>query len=78
MEICKYLELCSKKMFNLNLRELPSEYGEVSVMVTQISIGEKEKWTNNWTNKQFMADSVLRSSTCHTQFHNPKTSTCSC
>ena len=29
---CKYLELSSKMMFDLNLRILPSQYGEVSVM----------------------------------------------
>ena len=46
---CKYLELSSKTMFNLNLRKLPSQYGEVSVMnifsfettwpISQISCG---------------------------------------
>ena len=31
----KYLDLSSKKMFNLNLRKLPSQYGEVSVMLNE-------------------------------------------
>ena len=29
---CRYLELSSKSIFDINLRKLPSQYGEVSVM----------------------------------------------
>ena len=34
--VCKYLELSLKTMFNLNLRKLPSQYGEVSVMYSLV------------------------------------------
>ena len=41
-------------------------------------IGKKEKWTNEGTDKQYVADSLLRGTTCHTQslyqFDNPKPS----
>ena len=33
---CKYLELSSKMIFNINIRKLPSQYGEVSVMFRNI------------------------------------------
>ena len=35
--------------------------------VTEISIREKEKWTNKETDKQEMADSFLHNTTYHTQ-----------
>ena len=35
--------------------------------MTEIFVGEKEKWTNKGTDKQYVADSLLHSSTCHTQ-----------
>ena len=33
---CKYSEIISKMIFNINLRKLPSQYGEVSVMFHQM------------------------------------------
>ena len=33
----------------------------------EIFIRKKEKWTNKGTNKQYVADSFLHSTTCHTQ-----------
>ena len=33
-KVCKYLELISKMIFNINLRKLPSQYGEISVMLS--------------------------------------------
>ena len=30
-------------------------------------IGKKEKWINKGTDKQYVADSLLHSTTCHTQ-----------
>ena len=35
---CKYLQLSSKTIFNINLRKLPSQYGEVSVMNVSATI----------------------------------------
>ena len=35
--------------------------------MTEISIREKEKWTNKGTDKQEMADSFLHNTTYHTQ-----------
>ena len=34
--------------------------------VTEIFVGEKEKWTNTGTDKQYVANSLIHSSTCHT------------
>ena len=43
-------------------------------------IGKKEKWTNKGTDKQYVADSLLHSTTCHTQplyqIDNPNLSSC--
>ena len=51
---------------------------EAEKSVTEIFVGEKKKWTNTGTDKQYIADSLLHSTTCHTQclyqFHNPKSS----
>ena len=33
--------------------------------MTKIFVREKEKWTNKVTNKQYVADSLLHSTTCH-------------
>ena len=33
---CKFLELSSETTFNINLRKLLSQYGEISVMVRRI------------------------------------------
>ena len=31
------------------------------------NIGKKEKWINKGTDKQYVADSLLHNTTCHTQ-----------
>ena len=35
--------------------------------VTENFVREKEKWTNKGTDKQYVADSLLHSTTCHYQ-----------
>ena len=35
---CKYLEIVSNMIFNINLRKLPSQYGEVSVMYNEVEV----------------------------------------
>ena len=35
--------------------------------LTENFIREKEKWTNKGTDKQYVADSLLHSTTCHYQ-----------
>ena len=35
--------------------------------LTEIFVREKEKWTNKGTDKQYVADSLLHSTTCHYQ-----------
>ena len=39
---------------------------EAEKSVTEIFVGEKEKWTNKGTDTQYVADSLLHSTTCHT------------
>ena len=48
-----------------NLKKLAYIRAERSV--TEISIREKEKWTNKGTDKRDMADSFLHNTTYHTQ-----------
>ena len=50
---------------------------EAEKSVTEIFIGEEEKWTNNGNDKQEEADSLLHNTTSYTQhictkFQNPK------
>ena len=40
---------------------------EAEKSVTESFVGEKEKWTNKGTDKQYVADSLLHSKTCHTR-----------
>ena len=40
---------------------------EAEKSVTENFVREKEKWTNERTDKQYVADSLLHSSTCHYQ-----------
>ena len=47
--------------------------------LTEIFVREKEKWINKGTDKQYVADSLLHSTTCHyqvffTKFHDPRSS----
>ena len=46
---------------------------EAEKSVTEIFIGEKEKWTNNGNEKQEAADSLLHNTTSYTQhLYNPR------
>ena len=40
---------------------------EAEKSVTENFVREKEKWTNKGTDKQYVADSLLHSTTCHYQ-----------
>ena len=40
---------------------------EAEKSVTENFVREKEKWTNKRTDKQYVADSLLHSTTCHYQ-----------
>ena len=40
---------------------------EAEKFVTENFVREKEKWTNKGTDKQYVADSLLHSTTCHYQ-----------
>ena len=46
--------------------------------VTENFVREKEKWTNKGTDKQYVSDSLLHSTTCHYQalyqFQDPRSS----
>ena len=48
-----------------NLKTLAQIEAEKSV--TENFVREKEKWTNEGTDKQYVADSLLHSTTCHYQ-----------
>ena len=48
-----------------NLKTLAPIGAEISV--TEIFIGERERWTNKWNDKQEEADSLLHNTTSHTQ-----------
>ena len=48
-----------------NLKTLAQIEAEKSV--TENFVTEKEKWTNKGTDKQYVADSLLHSTTCHYQ-----------
>ena len=48
-----------------NLKTLAQTEAEKSV--TENFVREKEKWTNKGTDKQYVADSLLHSTTCHYQ-----------
>ena len=48
-----------------NLKTLAQIEAEKSV--TENFVREKEKWTNKGTDKQYVADSLLHSTTCHYQ-----------
>ena len=52
-------------MYIQNLKTLALIEAEISV--TEIFIGEREKWTNKENDKQEEADSLLRNTTSHTQ-----------
>ena len=40
---------------------------EAEKFVTEHFVREKEKWTNKGTDKQYVADSPIHSTTCHNQ-----------
>ena len=48
-----------------NLKTLAQIEAEKSV--TENFVREKEKWTNKGTDRQYVADSLLHSTTCHYQ-----------
>ena len=58
---CIWLSTCCIQ----NLKTLAQIEAEKSV--TEIFVREKEKWTNKGTDKQYVADSLLHSTTCHYQ-----------
>ena len=39
---------------------------EAEKFVTENFVREKEKWTNKGTDKPYVADSLIHSTTCHT------------
>ena len=58
--------------YNLSLPSFVPNFKILGQVVTEKSlkenfVREKEKWTNKGTDKQYVADSLLYSTTCHYQ-----------